>query len=442
MEPQSACKKDDAMSSAARADRYLASPVPVPTRDRYVVVASPPGDRLFRRVTDGQVRSVRLKGTTLRAARRALRLRYPDAELSRQRNVTVRGTPFELWFAYRDGRSEAFARSVGRAGQKGWARIGVDAAGRLTGADARSRRLLELPSGSLQPLSLVDLVSAELGQEMCVAATSLMSEQQFVGAVSLRLLSGRRLDVEFHGVPDRQRQRVLISFRTAAERDDANDRRALRRSSLGSMAATIQRELLRGSTRRKLAPGERLVAPLAEDRWVVLVTAGIVRLFIAMDGFEPTILYGNAGSLFGSHAMVAPEPLLVGLQSVTPSIVLQLRASRVEELTGSNRAFGRAVSTDLQLQMQELVRAFAARSAANLLQRLAREIMRLSDLQPRDRLLSVTEQQLADGVGSIRESIGRSIGDLRRDGCIATTRHGLLILDKATLRRVGEAGVE
>ena len=30
------------MSSAARADRYLASPVPVPTRDRYVVVASLP----------------------------------------------------------------------------------------------------------------------------------------------------------------------------------------------------------------------------------------------------------------------------------------------------------------------------------------------------------------------------------------------------------------
>jgi hypothetical protein len=44
-------------------------------------------------------------------------------------------------------------------------------------------------------------------------------------------------------------------------------------------------------------------------------------------------------------------------------------------------------------------------------------------------------------VGSIRESIGRSIGDLRRDGCIATTRHGLLILDKAMLQRAGEAGV-
>jgi CRP-like cAMP-binding protein len=405
-------------------------------------MASPPGDRLFRRVADGQVRSVRLKGTTLRAARRALRLRYPDAELSRQRDVTMRGTPVELWFAYRDGRTEALARSAGWSNRRGAARVVVNAAGRLTSIDARGRRLLELPTGSLDRPSIVDFVSAELGREICAASRGLMSLSEFGGVLPLHLPSRKRLDVEFHATPNRSQQRVLLSIRTAAERDRANDKQAFAESSLGSIPASIQQELLRGSTRRKLAPGERLVAPLVQDSWVVLVTAGIVRLFIAMDGFEPTILYGNVGSVFGSHAMVAPEPLLVGLQSVTPSVILHLSASRIKELTGSNRAFGRAVSTDLQLQLQELVRSFAERSAANLLQRLAREITRLSDLQPTDRLLSVTEQQLADGVGSIRESIGRSIGDLRRDGCIATTRHGLLILDKAMLRRVGEAGVE
>src|SRR5258706_6594650 len=103
MNPKSACKKARTMSSAALAGRVVAPPVAVPNPGRSAVVASQPGDRLFRRVADGQVRSVRLKGTTLRAARRALRLRYPDAELSRQRDVTMRGTPIELWFAYRDG---------------------------------------------------------------------------------------------------------------------------------------------------------------------------------------------------------------------------------------------------------------------------------------------------------------------------------------------------
>jgi CRP-like cAMP-binding protein len=429
------------MPSEAQADGGTGLPVPSREADRYFVVASPPTDRLFRRVADRQVRSVRLKGTTLRAARRALRLRYPGAELSRQRDVTFRGKPIELWFAYRDGRTEVLSTSGRWSDQKGWARIVVEASGRLISADSRSRRLLELQPDRIPSLSVADLVSPELAQEICAAFRSLASQPEFGGAVPVRLPTGKRLDIEFVGRLDGP-ERVRLSIRSYTDRDDANDRQALKQSSLGSMPPAIQRELLRGSIRRKLAPGERLVAPLAEDSWVVLVTAGIVRLFIAMDGFEPTILYGNAGSVFGSHATVAPEPLLVGLQSVTPSVVLQLSARRIEALTGSNRAFGRAVSTDLQLQLQELVGAFAARPAASLRQRLAREIMRLSDLQPSDRLLSVTEQQLADGVGSIRESIGRSIGDLRREGCIATTRHGLLILDKATLRKDGHAGLD
>jgi CRP-like cAMP-binding protein len=96
----------------------------------------------------------------------------------------------------------------------------------------------------------------------------------------------------------------------------------------------------------------------------------------------------------------------------------------------------------VQLQLREVVRSFTAHAAGDLLQRLAREIMVLSDLHTDDELLPVTEQQLADGIGSIRESVGRSVGDLRRDGLIATTRHGLLVLDKERLREAGQPSIE
>jgi CRP-like cAMP-binding protein len=94
----------------------------------------------------------------------------------------------------------------------------------------------------------------------------------------------------------------------------------------------------------------------------------------------------------------------------------------------------------VQLQLREVVRSFAAHASGNLRQRLARMITVLSELHVDDALVPVTEQQLADGVGSIRESIGRSIGDLRRDGSVATTRHGVLILDKSRLRSIGSEG--
>src|SRR6187455_64499 len=77
--------------------------------DEYRVVSVPGTDILFRHTVDRRVQSVRGRGATVRAARRSLRRRYPDAELSCQGDAVVRGKSVELWFAYRDGRAEANA---------------------------------------------------------------------------------------------------------------------------------------------------------------------------------------------------------------------------------------------------------------------------------------------------------------------------------------------
>jgi CRP/FNR family transcriptional regulator len=185
-----------------------------------------------------------------------------------------------------------------------------------------------------------------------------------------------------------------------------------------------------------------LVTSLTNDTWVVLVTAGIMRLYLAMDGAEPTLGYGNRGSLLGTHAVVPTETLLLGLQAVTSGVVIQLSARRVREMAKSNPTFQRAISGDGQFQLREVIRSLAGHAVGDLRQRLAREIVVLADLHADDELVPVTEQQLADGIGTIRESVGRTIGDLRRGGSIATTRHGLLILDKGRLRLAGEVGVD
>jgi CRP/FNR family transcriptional regulator len=413
-----------------------------PNEDRHRVVSIPATDTLFRHTVDRRVRSVRGRGATLRAARRSLRQRYPDAELSCQRDGGIRGRSVELWFAYRDGRTEANAPQARWWDDRGLARIVVAAEGRLIGANAPCRRLLGLSTENAGALTLRGLVSPELYQELRLESKRPSTTDTWDGSLPLRLPSGRRLDIEFHARRAGTAERFEVAVRSIADRDSANDRMALKQSVLGSMPAGLLTELLRGGIRRKLGPGERLAKSLTDDAWVVLVTAGVVRLYVAMDGYEPTLAYGNAGSLFGTHAMVPSDTFLVGLQSVTPSVVFQLSARRVLELAKSNAAFARALSEDVQFHLHEVVRSFAAHAAGNLRQRLAREITLLSDLEAEDEFVSVTEQQLADGVGSIRESIGRSIGDLRRDGSIATTRHGLLILDKERLRIVGSVGMD
>jgi CRP-like cAMP-binding protein len=425
------------MHSSAPADAKSARP-----QDRYRVVSIPATDTFFRTTVDRHVRSVRERGATLRSARRSLRRRYPDAELSRQRDGAIRGKSVELWFAYRDGRTEAILPLAGWWNGPGLARVVVDASGRLIGANAPCRRLLGVSPGDAVAIKLDELISAELCQELWRGSKHLAPGQAWVGSLPLHPSAGPRLDVEFHARRVDTRQRFEVALRRLADRDRANDWMALEHSSLGSMPAALLKELFASGVRRKLGSGERLAKTLTDDSWVILVTAGIMRLYAAMDGCEPTLAYGSAGSLFGTHAIAASESFLVGLQAVTPSVVVQLSARRVEHLASSNAAFARALSEDVQVHLREVVRSFAAHAAGNLRQRLAREIMVLSDLAPNEQLVPVTEQQLADGVGSIRESIGRTIGDLRRDGLIATTRHGLLVLDEGQLRRAGHAGVD
>jgi CRP/FNR family transcriptional regulator len=399
----------------------------------------PAMDMLFRHTVDRQVRSTRRRGGTLRCARRSLRQRYPESELSCQRGASVRGEPVDVWFAYRDGRAQAIAPQAPWRDDRGLARLVIDASGRLVRANAACLRLLELPSGSAGPTRLRDMISRELHQELSLESKRRSAGVAWVGSMPLRLPSGRRLDIEFNVRPDPTRRRFDVAVRSLADRDRANDWTALEQSALGSLPTAVLRELIHGGVRRKLGSGERLATPLTEDTWVVLITAGITRLYVALDGSEPTLAYGNQGSLFGTHAVVPAETFLLGVQAVTPSVMVQLSARRMAELARSSPEFAQALSGDVQLQLREVVRSFAAHAAGDLLQRLAREIVVLSDLYAEDELLPVTEQQLADGIGSIRESVGRSIGDLRRDGLIATTRHGLLVLDKRRLREAGHS---
>lgn len=408
-----------------------------PHEDAHRVVSIPATDNVFRHVVDRHVRAVRFGGFTLRSARRSLRQRYPDAELSRQRNGGIHGQAAELWFAYRDGRAEPTAPPARWWEDKGLARVVIDASGRLIGANAPCRRLLDMPPRQAGALALRDLVSSELHAELCLESKRLQPGQESAGLLPLRLPSGRRLDVDFHVRRDDNRPRFGVTLRSRAEGDRANAWMALEQCAIGSIPPALLGELFRGGIRRQFRPGERLAKTLTDDAWVVLVTAGIMRLYVAMDGYEPTLAYGGPGSLLGTHAINPSETYLVGLQSVTPSVVLQLSARRVEELNKSNPMFARALSDDVQQHLRGVIRSFVAHSAGTLRQRLAREIMVLSDLEADDHLVPVTEQQLADGVGSIRESIGRTIGELRRDGSIATTRHGLLILDKERLRAAG-----
>ncbi|MGZ6269637.1 MAG: Crp/Fnr family transcriptional regulator [Candidatus Limnocylindrales bacterium] len=191
--------------------------------------------------------------------------------------------------------------------------------------------------------------------------------------------------------------------------------------------------MLRRGIRRVMGPGERLTAPIAGEPWVVLVVSGVVRLYMSTgDGLEPSLVYGGPGSLLGSQLEPGGQPVVVGLQTVTASELVLLNAPQIERLAHADLRLAIALLDDARGTLCDIVQLCVVRASSTLAQRLAREIMLLDSLQP-GALVGVTEQQLADGVGSIRESVARTIADFRRNELVATTRHGLLVLNRLRL---------
>jgi CRP/FNR family transcriptional regulator len=408
----------------------------------YRLLSFPEDDHLFAQIVRRQVEAAPTGGRTVRAARRRLRQRYPDADLHRQQAVVIDGQLTEVWFAYREGRLRSVLPVQPWWLDRGVARVVIATSGRLSRPNAACRLLLEIPPIGQHVPVVRDFIPVELCREMVRLTGWFADENDVSSSTTLNLPFGGRLDVEFHATWDGAGPgRHEITMRSLVDRDRADARRAFGGTSLNLASADARHELLGTAVRRDLAPGERLSESVAGDPWAVLVVSGVVRLYLGTEGLEPTILYRTHGSLLGSHWAPAGESFAMGLQSVTPSTILQLSAIRVNGLVDSNADVARAVLNEGQEVLQDLLLSFASRSAASLPHRLAREILVLADLQPDDAFVPVTEQQLADGVGSIRESIGRTIAEFRRQGWLATTRHGVIVLDRGSLQTLSTAGL-
>jgi CRP/FNR family transcriptional regulator len=404
----------------------------------YILLAFPPEDRLFARIATRQIAEVRSNGRPVRSIRGQLRQRYPAADLHRQQRVIVRGRPTEVWFAYRDGRSSSHAGSAKWWDAEGTARAEVDDSGRIFASNVAFQALLHLDPQDHRRSRLATFLSPELCGDLRSIFAWLMDEPQVTSTTSVRLGGGRRLEIEYHASNEGvSPTRHAVAVRSITQRDLARDQAALMASSLGPIPSALREVVYRGAVRRTLLPGEQLTATVTGEPWAVLVVTGVVRLYVNTDGLAPTVLYGHRGSLFGTHLGRPDELFPMGLETVTPSVVLVLSPASIAQLVEHDPGFTRAILTEGQGFLLELVQSFASRSSSNLQQRLAREIMLLADLQHTGSLLPVTEQQLADGVGSIRESVGRTIAAFRQRSWLATTRYGVIVLDPDSLRQEG-----
>ncbi len=96
---------------------------------------------------------------------------------------------------------------------------------------------------------------------------------------------------------------------------------------------------------------------------------------------------------------------------------------------------GWLLAQEVTRRLYDALEMLAGNTFGSLRQRVARHLLDLaaSRQQGRGLVVKVTQQEVADAVGSVRPVVARIIRDLRGEGIITTSSDGIVILKPAEL---------
>jgi len=174
---------------------------------------------------------------------------------------------------------------------------------------------------------------------------------------------------------------------------------------------------------------------------VYLVIHGLGRTFLASPtGRQATIRYFRPGEVIGSALLFEPrEHYPVGAQCLVDSTLLLFSLAVARDLATSDVRVTKAFAHDMALRLIGYFRELDETTFGTVRQRLARHLLHVAAEHQRGPALVVTQtqQQLADAVGSVREVVARILGELRRDGLVRTETDGIVIADASRLEAEG-----
>lgn len=203
---------------------------------------------------------------------------------------------------------------------------------------------------------------------------------------------------------------------------------------LGSLPESAAADLLADALEINVAAGGEVYQGEEQPR-VVVVREGLLRLYHrSLDGREVSVRYARSGDVLGL-ALVLGGPAPVTIQALTSASIMALRVSTLRRLVERDPAVAQACAAELARELLNAFDEIAGQAFLTVRQRVARQILDLAAHRPDGSLVSrVTQQELADAIGSTREVVSRAIRELKEAGLVATSRKGIVVCDPLRLR--------
>jgi len=219
---------------------------------------------------------------------------------------------------------------------------------------------------------------------------------------------------------------------------DAITAEAIARSVFGRLSTVALDRLLAASVTASVAAGHNYMgADQPSPYRNGLVVSGLLRMFVeSVDGRQITVRYAGPGHFFGAALVVVAEHDFPpsGVQSITAARILYLNPTHLRAAARADPSVAWALLHQVVRYQLDLTRLLAGTAFGSIRQRTAMHLLNLSIARSDGSLVApVTQQALADAVGTTRETVARALGELRAAGSIASVRGGVLLRDPERL---------
>lgn len=220
---------------------------------------------------------------------------------------------------------------------------------------------------------------------------------------------------------------------------DAAVRVAISKSHLRDVPDDAVDELLSGATMVWIPAGSVTHREGDSPAHLELVMSGLVRVYVSStDGRTMTIRYCRPGALMGAMSLfLTPFALPATTQALVDAEILKLSPTTARRIGTSDVRVARAFLRELAERAQSFAAELSGSVFATVRQRVARHLLDLAaDSAPDARregrpelVAAVSQRDLADAVGTVREVVVRVLRELRSEDIVRTGRDRIVIVD-------------
>ena len=168
----------------------------------------------------------------------------------------------------------------------------------------------------------------------------------------------------------------------------------------------------------------------------LLVVRGLVRVFMTSpEGRQVTVRYARETDVLGI-AVIVGGPVDVRVQTLARSSLFGIDQVALTAAARRDPLVAWALAEELSRRLYATLAQTAINAFGTVRQRVATHLLDLASSgtgRQGHLVAEVTQQDLADAVGSVREVVARVLRDLRHAGLIATGSDSVVILDAVGL---------